>query len=98
MAGRLVHLGRYPGLLPALSGEQMVIGDLYELPEGGAVLEELDRYEGCHAEDAEPHEYRRILATVTGERELGIRCWTYLFEGEAGESPLIASGDWLRDR
>jgi gamma-glutamylcyclotransferase (GGCT)/AIG2-like uncharacterized protein YtfP len=96
LAGRLLHLGRYPGLLLPVSGEQVVIGDFYELPEDGAVLEELDRYEGCHAEDPEPHEYCRIVVDATGERGLSVRCWTYLYQGDAGASPEIASGDWLR--
>jgi gamma-glutamylcyclotransferase (GGCT)/AIG2-like uncharacterized protein YtfP len=96
LAGRLLHLGRYPGLLRPSEASQWVQGDLYELPEGGALWEELDRYEGCHEEDPEPQEYRRVLGVAWSEDGSELECWTYEYQGDAGESPLIASGDWLR--
>ena len=68
LAGRLVDLGDYPGLLPPTNALQKVRGDLWELPEDGAILDVLDRYEGCHADDPDPHEYRRILCTATDGR------------------------------
>lgn len=95
-AGRLLHLGRYPGLLLADKAGQQVEGDLYELPEGGELLAELDHYEGCHEEDPEPHEYCRVVCQAKAEPGIDVPCWTYLYLGDTGTAPVIASGDWLR--
>ncbi len=95
MPGRLADLGDYPGLLPATNGGQMVRGELWELPEDAAVLEELDRYEGCHADDPEPHPYCRIQAAATGEDGARVACWTYLYQRPTRHRRMIANGDWL---
>lgn len=95
LAGRLVDLGDYPGLLPATSPLQQVRGELWELPDDGAVLEELDRYEGCHPDDPEPHEYCRIVCTATDEDGVRVWCWTYLFQWPAEHRRVIPNGDWL---
>jgi gamma-glutamylcyclotransferase (GGCT)/AIG2-like uncharacterized protein YtfP len=95
LAGRLLDLGRYPGLLPATNGDEKVQGELYELPEDGVVLEQLDRYEGCHAEDPEPHEYCRIVCTATDEDGVRVWCWTYLYQGPAEQAKIIPGGNWL---
>ncbi len=81
LPGRLVDLGEYPGLLPAEAPGEVVPGDLYEVPADAAVLEVLDRYEGCHADDPEPHEYCRIVCTPTDEDGIRVWAWTYLYQG-----------------
>ncbi len=95
LAGRLVDLGDYPGLLPPTNALQKVRGDLWELPADAAVLEALDRYEGCHVDDPEPHQYRRILCTATDGEGLRIPCWAYLFQWPAQHRRIIPDGDWL---
>ena len=95
LAGRLVDLGDYPGLLPPTNALQKVRGDLWELPEDGEILEALDRYEGCHADDPDPHEYRRILCTATDGEGARIPCWAYLFQWPAKHRRIIPEGDWL---
>jgi gamma-glutamylcyclotransferase (GGCT)/AIG2-like uncharacterized protein YtfP len=81
LPGRVVDLGEYPGLLPAEEPGQLVNGDLYELPSDPAVLDRLDRYEGCHPDDPEPHEYCRIVCTPTDEDGIRVWAWTYLYQG-----------------
>lgn len=95
LAGRLANLGNYPGLLPAMDPTQRVIGELYELPDDPAVLEQLDRYEGCHPDDPEPHEYCRIVCTATDEDGVRVWCWTYLYQGPSDELEILPNGDWF---
>lgn len=95
LAGRLVNLGNYPGLLPAMGATQRVIGELYELPDDASVLEQLDRYEGCHPDDPEPHEYCRIVCTATDEDGVRVWCWTYLYQWPSDELEILQNGDWL---
>lgn len=95
LAGRLVDLGRYPGLLPATNPQEKVQGELYELPEDGAVLEQLDRYEGCHPDDEQPHEYCRIVCTATDEDGVRVWCWTYLYQWPVEPGQILDNGDWL---
>lgn len=95
LAGRLLHLGAYPGLLPATDPTQQVQGDLYFLDGQTDLLEDLDRYEGCHADDPEPHEYCRIVCTASDEDGVRVWCWTYLYQLDAGESSVLVNGDWL---
>lgn len=94
LAGRLVDLGSYPGLIPALQPTEQVQGELFELPENGNLLDYLDRYEGCHPDDPEPHEYCRIVCTATDEDGVRIWCWTYLYQLPVEESRILATGDW----
>ena len=95
LAGRLVNLGDYPGLLPATRPTERVRGELYELPDDPTILEEIDRYEACHPDDAEPHEYCRIVCTATDEDGVRIWCWAYLYQWSAERRAIIPSGDWL---
>jgi gamma-glutamylcyclotransferase (GGCT)/AIG2-like uncharacterized protein YtfP len=76
--GRLYHFGSYPGARP---GDGSVHGEIFRLENAGAILAELDRYEGP--------EYER--ATIVAN---GIECWIYWYVGpEAGQ--LMESGDWF---
>ena len=95
LAGRLVNLGKYPGLLPATKATEKVRGELYELPDDPEFLEQLDRYESCHRDNAEPHEYCRIVCTATDEDGVRIWCWTYLYQWSAEHRPIIPTGDWF---
>jgi gamma-glutamylcyclotransferase (GGCT)/AIG2-like uncharacterized protein YtfP len=93
LAGRLIDLGAYPGMLPALEAGERVKGELFALPEEGDLLESLDRYEGCHSGDAEPQEYCRIVCTARDEDGVRVWCWAYLYQG-GGEGRLLPGGEW----
>lgn len=93
VAGWLLDLGAYPGLVAARDGAARVHGEVWRLREE-SVLEELDRYEGCHATDAAPHEYARVRVTATRATGGAVVCWTYLYQGAAEGAKALADGRW----
>ncbi len=94
LPGRLVDLGGYPALLPASAPDEVVHGELWELPDDPATLEALDRYEGCHPDDPQPHEYCRIVCTARDENGVRLWCWTYLYPWGSELHPPIKGGSW----
>ena len=77
--GRLVPLGEYMAMV-AEPGAGIVRGELYEIEPRAweELMTKLDRYEGCAAEDPEPHQYARRLVTAQlndGERHV---TWAYV--------------------
>jgi hypothetical protein len=74
--GRLIDLGPYPGLLEATGAGKWVRGEVFELPESGFLVAELDRYEGC------PWLYERVLAQVILEDEQVVSAWLYRYRGK----------------
>mgnify|MGYP000067463859 CR=1 FL=1 len=90
-AGRLIWLGRYPGLIPARGRGDRVLGDLYVLP-GTRDLHHLDRYEGCHlGRRAEYERVRQPVMTDDGPRV----AWVYRYARPAGTRAGIRDGDYL---
>lgn len=67
--GRLYALRRYPALRPALSPEDVVPGDVYQLRQPRMTLPALDAYED--------RQYRRVLVTATLLGGRSVRAWTY---------------------
>jgi gamma-glutamylcyclotransferase (GGCT)/AIG2-like uncharacterized protein YtfP len=95
--GRLFILGSYPGMVLSESGGQAVVGELYQVRPHAwkKVIGELDSYEGCAADDAEPHAYRRVIVdagTASGER---VRAWAYVLDRTTAHLEEIASGDYV---
>lgn len=91
--GRLLRVDWYPGLV--LSDEpRWVLGEVWRL-RGTAVLEPLDRYEGCGREDPRPHEYDRVRVQVQMEDAAVVQAWTYVYRGSERGCKVIAGGDWL---
>jgi gamma-glutamylcyclotransferase (GGCT)/AIG2-like uncharacterized protein YtfP len=83
--GRLVDLGRYPGLI---EGRGRVRGEIYRLdPELLAVL---DREEG--------YNFQRRRTTVTLTRGRRARAWVYRYRGARHRAVLIPDGDYRRAR
>ncbi len=80
--GRLLDLGRYPGLV---DGAGRVRGELYRL-DGPELLAVLDRAEGYN------FERRPTMVTRAGGRRL--RAWAYWYRGPRGRAVLIPEGDW----
>lgn len=87
----LIHIDWYPGLI--LSDEGFVHGELYELDDVAATLQELDSYEDFSGYDDQDSLYRRSLvsALTNGGSTLA---WTYIYLGDADAFPLIPSGRW----
>lgn len=93
--GRLYDFGAYPGAVPSEDPDASVRGELYRLPDPVTMLPPIDRYEGCSAEDAQPHEFERELVDVAMEDGSVVRAWIYWYRPE----PLgreLRSGDYLQ--
>ncbi|WP_249660953.1 gamma-glutamylcyclotransferase family protein [Variovorax sp. PCZ-1] len=92
IAGTMFHLGGYPGV--TLGGSSQIVGEVYAV---SAELEKkLDAIESEYP--AQPDEYfkRAIRVQVAGQ-------WRDCFVYEINPSfsvgkPIIASGDWVKDR
>lgn len=92
IAGTMYHLGAYPGV--ALGGSNRIVGEVYAV---SAELETtLDAIESEYP--AQPDEYfkRAIRVQVAGQR-----CDCFVYEinpAYTASKPIIASGDWVKDR
>ena len=88
VAGRLLDLGAFPGLVaPAAPGDR-VHGDLFAIAEAQRheLLDALDRYEGAS--------FERVEETVDGP-DGPARAWVYVYRGEVDGHPVVAGGDYL---
>jgi gamma-glutamylcyclotransferase (GGCT)/AIG2-like uncharacterized protein YtfP len=84
VAGRLLNLGRYPGLI---AGRGRVRGELYRLDDP-QLLPVLDREEG--------YNFVRSIAIVTLARGRRVRAWTYRYRGPRERAVPIPHGDYRR--
>jgi gamma-glutamylcyclotransferase (GGCT)/AIG2-like uncharacterized protein YtfP len=92
IAGTMYHLGGYPGV--TLGGTGQIVGEVYSV---SAELEKkLDAIESEYP--AQPDEYfkRQIKVEVNGQM---IDCNVYeINPAYVQGKPIIASGDWVKDR
>jgi len=86
MRGRLLDLGRYPGLI---DGRGTVRGELYRI-DAPEVLPALDREEG--------YNFDRRPATVTRTSGRRARAWVYWYRGPQHRAVAIPDGDYRRAR
>ena len=91
--GRLYTVDWYPGLVLDPRAD-WVVGELWTDIESAA-WPVLDFYEGCSAEDPQPHEYIRRETTVE-HGDAVLRAWVYDYARDVGTLERIRSGDWLR--
>ena len=89
--GRLVDVGRYPGLL---SGDGVVTGEVYKVD--GVQLARLDRVEGMVRGDRAASQYWREEVTVSGGPLQGLRVQTYVYNRPAEACVPIPHGDYRR--
>ena len=82
--GRLVDLGRYPGLIDGVGD---VRGEIYQLDDP-QLLAVLDREEG--------YNFGRRRATVTLASGRRARAWVYRYRGRQEKAVLIPDGDYRR--
>ncbi len=87
----LIQIDWYPGLVLREGGS--VHGELYELDDVAATLEEFDSYEDFSGYDSEGSLYRRSLVSALANGG-SILAWTYIYLGDADAFPLIPSGRW----
>jgi gamma-glutamylcyclotransferase (GGCT)/AIG2-like uncharacterized protein YtfP len=92
IAGTMYHLGGYPGV--TLGGANIIVGEVYAV---SAELEKtLDAIESEYP--AQPDEYakRAIRVQVAGQWQ---DCCVYeINPAYIAGKPIIASGDWVKDR
>ncbi|MEX2587064.1 MAG: gamma-glutamylcyclotransferase family protein [Actinomycetota bacterium] len=88
MQGRLVDLGRYPGLVLQ---EGLVEAELYEITDR-AILDGLDRFEGYHRHNAGLSVYVRRRVRL---REPDCHAWVYIYNKPYAGRPVIAGGSWF---
>ncbi|MGB3050666.1 MAG: gamma-glutamylcyclotransferase family protein [Polyangiales bacterium] len=81
----------YPGLV--LSEGRTVHGELYEIDDVAAALQELDSYEDFMGYESMGSLYRRSLINAVTPSGSTF-AWTYIFLGDAGAFPLIPTGRW----
>lgn len=79
--GRLIDLGKYPGLVIDDCAESFVGGDLFALHDPAAILASLDDYEGCGARDMPPFEFERRVIDALRENGSHTRAWVYAYTG-----------------
>jgi len=84
VAGRLLNLGRYPGLI---RGTGRVKGELYRL-DAPEVLPVLDREEG--------YNFVRSITIVTLARGRRARAWVYRYRGPRERAVPVPHGDYRR--
>lgn len=93
--GVMYDLGDYPGAV-ARPGAGRVHGLLHALPPGDPLWRELDEYEEVRGGRGV---FARAVVPAWSEVRAG---WTevlaYLYRGEPGTAPIVASGDWAARR
>lgn len=89
--GRLYRISSYPGLVLSSDEGDIVHGDLYALRDDGELLAALDAYEGCEANDPQPHPYVRAMIEVR-MADATARALTYVYQRPVDGLPLIADG------
>lgn len=88
VAGRLLDLGAFPGMVAASAPGDRVVGELYAIAaaDGVALLDALDRYEGAS--------FERVCATVEGP-EGPVDAWLYVYRGDSRGRPAVPGDDYL---
>ena len=89
--GRLVDVGRYPGLL---SGDGQVTGEVYEVDD--AHLARLDVVEGMVPGDCNASQYWREAVNVLNGLLQGQAVQTYVYNRPVDGCTPIAHGDYRR--
>jgi gamma-glutamylcyclotransferase (GGCT)/AIG2-like uncharacterized protein YtfP len=83
--GRLYDLGPYPGLVPDVSGETRVTGELFAVPDE-ELLQVFDEYEGTR--------FRRVPTTATRPGGETLACWVYEYAADVSGAKPIVNGDF----
>jgi gamma-glutamylcyclotransferase (GGCT)/AIG2-like uncharacterized protein YtfP len=99
VAGRLYHLGRYPGVVQSPRPNEWVCGDLFDLGDAPGLLRRLDRYEGVVPGRKGKGEYRRQSVNVfTLTDDTPIVASIYLYVLPVNRLRRLTTGDYLRER
>lgn len=94
IGGALFDLGIYPAAVPA--SDARVWGEVYTMTHPTIVLQALDEFEGCRADEPESSLYTRALTPVTLEDGRVVDAWAYFYNAPLGRAERIHSGDYLQ--
>jgi len=94
IAGRLLDLGPYPGVLADVDGGR-VRGELYRV--SAPRLAELDEVEGFHPEAPGTSLFVREARDVQRAEGGRVRAWVYLLPHAPEGAREVPGGDWVRD-
>ena len=93
IAGVLFDLGIYPAAVPA--SDARVWGEVYRMTHPTIVLQALDEFEGCRAEEPDSSLYTRALTPVRLQDDRAVDAWAYFYNAPLGRAERIHSGDYL---
>jgi gamma-glutamylcyclotransferase (GGCT)/AIG2-like uncharacterized protein YtfP len=93
----LYDLGDYPGIAISPHCDSRTLGEVYTLNSNQAheIWAVLDGYEGCGANDPEPHEYRRERIQVTLSDGRKLAAWAYVVQRVPETAIRVLGGDYL---
>lgn len=94
--GRLYRVADYPGAVPSDRVRDVVHGEVWLLRCPDSAFLQLDAYEECGSDCAEPTEYVRCQADVTLAGGEVVPAWVYLYNRPTTGLELLAHGDFLR--
>lgn len=79
MHGRLYEVDGYPGMIPSITDDDRVIGEVYAVDFPETLFRILDQYEQCSPEYPEPHEYVRKRLPAYKDGVFFVEAWVYLY-------------------
>jgi gamma-glutamylcyclotransferase (GGCT)/AIG2-like uncharacterized protein YtfP len=91
LPGRLIHLGGFPGLLPAEEDTDLISGEVYSLKDFDRVLDSLDELGGRHGPGNRHNLFHRVLVRAQAKKRR-VLCWTWFYNGDGGDP--IETGSW----
>lgn len=97
--GRMISCGFFPGLLEPETDTDEVFGELYAIKDA-SVWSGLDRLEGYREDDPENSMYIRKVVVLNQQEllEPGSKVYTYYWNRDVGNRPIIESGEWKGDQ
>ena len=85
--GSLIDLKDYPGLIIS---NGVVYGELHHTPNISETVAALDRIEGFSK-----YNNSSLFCRILTQSD-GISCWTYLWNRDSDDKPIIESGNWVK--
>ena len=93
--GRLYLVAHYPGVVPSVSADDVVFGDVYALRHPSRLLPRLDVYEGCAPSSPKPVRYLRKLQSVELDGGRTIDALVYLYNHPVTGLKRIRNGRFV---
>ena len=93
ISAALFDLVIYPAAVPSPDGR--VRGEVFRMGHPSIVLQALDEFEGCRADEPESSLYTRHVTRVALEDGRLVDAWAYFYNAPLGQAERIPSGDYL---